>query len=74
MEIEDFIVFQTWQLVFLEPVGVQRRYVPHLKGLISGNLELTAQGRDSTFTFLHYLFEKGHFRGIKGQRCNIHFC
>ena len=38
---------------FLEPLGVQRCYVPHLKGLISGNLELTAQGRDSTFTFRH---------------------
>ena len=37
---------------------VQRRYVPHLKGIIRGNLELAAQGRDSTFTFHHPLLKK----------------
>ena len=36
---------------FLEPLGVQRRYVPHFKNLISGKKELEAQGRDSTFTY-----------------------
>ena len=42
----------------MEPVGVQRRYVPHFKGLICANLDFEAQGRDSTFTFLHALLEK----------------
>ncbi len=32
-----FFVFQLGQLVFLEPLGVQRRYVPHFKVLISAN-------------------------------------
>ena len=45
-----FLCFQLWRLVFLEPPGVQEHYIPHLKGLISGNLEPTAQGHDSTFT------------------------
>ena len=45
-------------MVLLEPLGVQRRYVPHFKGLISGNLDFEAQGRDSTFTFLHALLKK----------------
>ena len=39
-------------------LGVQRRYVPHFKGLISGKVELEAQGRDSTFTFHHALLKK----------------
>ena len=39
-------------------MGVQRRYVPHLKGLISGKLEPIAQGRDSTFTLHHTLLKK----------------
>ena len=30
----------------------------HFKGLISGNLEPTGQGRDSTFTFCHTLVKK----------------
>ena len=42
----------------MEPLGVQRRYVPHFKDLISGNLDFEAQGRDSTFTFLHALLKK----------------
>ena len=49
---------QLRRLVFLEPLGVQRRYVPHLKGLISGKVDLEAQGRDSTFTFCHALWKK----------------
>ena len=55
-----FFVFSTLQLVFLEPLGVQRRYVPQLKGLIRGNLELTAPGRDSTFTLRHALKKKAN--------------
>ena len=48
-----FSIVQLWRLVFLEPLGVQRRYVPHFKGLISAKVELEAQGRDSAFTFFH---------------------
>ena len=40
-------------LAILEPVGVQRRNVPHFKGLIMLNLDFEAQGRGSTFTFCH---------------------
>ena len=50
-----FSIVQLWQLIFLEPLRVQRRYVPHFKGLISGNLEPTAQRCDSSFTFRHAL-------------------
>ena len=39
-------------------MGVQRRYVPHLKGLIYGKVEPEAQGRDSTFTFRHAQWKK----------------
>ena len=39
-------------------VGVQRRYIPHFKGLISGNLDFEAQGRDSNFTILHTHLKK----------------
>ena len=45
-------------MVFLERLGDQRRYVPHLKGLISAKVELEDQGRDSTFTFCHALLKK----------------
>ena len=51
-------------LVFLEPLGVQRRYVPHFKGLISGKVELEAQGRDSTFTFCHAHLKKAMKNGL----------
>ena len=40
-------------MVFLEPLGVNRRYVPHLKGLISGKVEPKDQGRGSTITLCH---------------------
>ena len=40
-----------------EPLRVQRRFVPQFKGLISGNLEPTAQGRDSTFTLRYALLK-----------------
>ena len=52
---------------FLEPPGVQRLYVSHFKGLISGNWDFEAQGCDSTFTFLHVLLKKAillHKRAI----------
>ncbi len=45
-------------MVFLEPLGVQRRYVPHFKGLISVKVDLEAQVRDSTFTFCHAQLKK----------------
>ena len=54
-------------MVFLEPLGVQRRYVPHFKGLISAKVDLEAQGRDSTFTFCHAQLKKAillHKRAI----------
>ena len=56
-EIEDFFVFQIWRPIFLEPLGVQRHTVPHFKGLIELNLDLQAQGRNSTFTFRHALLK-----------------
>ena len=37
-------------MAFLEPLGVQRRYVPYLKGPISGKVEPKDQGRGSTIT------------------------
>ena len=51
----------------LEPLGLQRRYVPHLKGLISAKEDLEAQWRDSTFTFCHAQLKKAillHKRAI----------
>ena len=42
----------------MEPQGVKRPNVPHLKGLIYAKVELEAQGRDSTFTFCHALLKK----------------
>ena len=42
----------------MEPLGVQRRYVPHLKGLISGKVEPKDQGRDSTITLCHSHLKK----------------
>ena len=50
-----FSFFQYGRLVFLESLGVQRRYVPHFKGLISGDLEPTAQGRGRTVTLRYAL-------------------
>ena len=50
-----FLIVRIWRLVISEPVGVQRRFVPHFKGLIYGKVEPEAQGRDSTFTFRHAL-------------------
>ena len=42
----------------LEPVGIQRRTVPHFKGLIYAKVELESQGRDSTFTICHAQLKK----------------
>ena len=53
-----FSIVALWQLVSLEPLGVQRRNVPHFKGLIYAKVELEAQGRNSTFTFHHALLKK----------------
>ena len=39
-------------------MGVQRRTVPHFKGLIMLYLDFEAQGRDSTFTFHHAYLNK----------------
>ena len=59
MEMEDFFsFFQLWRLIFLEPLGVQRCYVPHFEGLINGKGEPEAQGSDNTFTFNHALVKK----------------
>ena len=58
MEIEDFFGFSTLTLAFLEPLGVQRRNVPHFKGLIYAKLELEVQRRDSTFTICQPLLKK----------------
>ena len=44
------LIFQLWRLAILKPFGVQRRNVPHFKGLIMLNLDFEAQGRGSTFT------------------------
>ena len=65
-----FLFFQLRRLVFLEPLGVQTRYVSHFKGLISGKVELKAQRHDSTFTFCHALLEKAilHHTIKFGQR------
>ena len=50
--------------MFLEPLGVQRPYVPHFKGLISGKVEPEAQGHDSTFTFCHAHLKKAMKNGL----------
>ena len=42
----------------MEPLGVLRRYVPHLKGLISGKVEPKDQGRGSTITLCHAHLKK----------------
>ena len=57
-KMDVFLIVQIWRLVFLKPLGVQRRYVPYFKGIISGKVELEAQGRESTFTFCHALLKK----------------
>ena len=42
----------------MEALRVQRRYVPHFKGLINGKVELEVQERDSTFAFCHAFLKK----------------
>ena len=53
-----FSIVQIWQLVFWEPLGVNRRNVPHFKDLIYAKEELEGQGRDSTFTLCHALWKQ----------------
>ena len=53
-----FSIIQLWRLVFLEPVGVQRRNVPHFKGLINAKVDLEPQGHDTTFTLCHAQLHK----------------
>jgi len=57
-------------IVFLEPLGVGRHYVPHFKGLFSDKLEPRAQGRDRAFTFLYSLLKKAILEG-KGLKVCI---
>ena len=53
-----FSIFQLWRMVFLEPLGVQRRHVLHIEGLIYAKVDIEAQGLDSTFTICHALVKK----------------
>ena len=53
-----FSIVQLWRLVFLEPLEVQRRHVPHFKGLIYAKVDLEAQVHDNTFTICHTFLEK----------------
>ena len=39
-------------------MGVQRRNVPHFKGLINAKVDPEAQGRDTTFTLCHAQLRK----------------
>ena len=57
-------------------MGVQRRYVPHLKGLISGYVEPEAQGRGSTFTLGHARLKKAilHHKRAKGANIKLSEC
>ena len=42
----------------MEPLGVQRRYVPHLKGLIYGKVEPKDEGCGNTITLCHAQLKK----------------
>ena len=53
-------------------MGVKRRNVPHLKGLISAKVDLEAEGRDSPFTLCHALLLKALLH-LKGQRVYLFF-
>ena len=59
-------------------MGVQRRNVPHFKGLINAKVDLGAQGRDTTFTLCHaqlrkpiLLLEMAKGMNIKWPECSI---
>ena len=56
-----FLFFQLWQLVFLEPPGLQECNVPHFKGLISANSNLKSSKAWQHF----YLLLKPHELDIK---------
>ena len=57
-------------------MGVQRRHVPHFKGLIYAKVDLEAQGRDSTFTFCHAQLKKAilHLEKGKGAKTFSSLC
>ena len=56
-----FSIVQIWRLVFLEPMGVQRLTVPHLKGLIKLYLEPLRWRAWRYFFFAPRPLEKSHF-------------
>ena len=53
------VIFLHLTLAILELVGVQRRNVPHFKGLIMFNLDFEAQVYGSTFTLCY-----GHLKKV----------
>ena len=57
----------------MEVLGVKRPFVPHLKGLISGNVEPEDQGRGSTFTLGHARLKKAilHHKRAKGANLKL---
>ena len=71
MEIEDFFVFSTLTARIFRTTGSSETLCTssHFKGLISGKVELEAQGRDITFTFCHALLKKAilHYKIEFGQ-------
>ena len=48
-------------MVFLEPLGVDRRYVSHFKGLISAKMDLEAQEQWHHFYLVPRPLEISHF-------------
>ena len=68
-----FSIIQLWRLVFLEPVGVQRHYVAHLKALINAKVDLEAQGRGSTINICHAQLKKAILH-LKTATVRIFFC
>ena len=54
-------------------MGVQRQYVPHLEGLISGKMELKGQGRGGTITICHAQLKKAILH-IKTAIVRIFIC
>ena len=57
-------------MAIFEAVGVQRRNVPHFKGLIDAKVDLEAQGRDTTFTLCHAQLKKAV---LHLKRANVSF-
>ena len=67
-----FSFFQLWRLAILEPVGVQRRNVPHFKGLILLELDSRSSRALQHIYLLPRPCEKGHFTPKNGY-CPIWF-